>query len=270
MINNTGRPNMKHFTSIIALLSFLIFYPYTALAKNEGRELNRDQTVAFINCFVQRNEPSYQWLFHYLPVPTLKCFDMATSFHKDEIEYSWPYKYERFHLFTKLSRIKLDSRDLKESDFNGQYWTHLNPELIIWFEKAFLDKAETDSEVDKLLRDLYRKNKNDARTFFLAYEQLTRDRNYFEKELSDYKTNIEEIYTGRNEYLGRYIPPKDYEYDENVSLYSEDDYGYRFRVASGFWLRRGLDGSLPELVRVMNKVMNRYDRKWYRLHRIKL
>ena len=40
----------------------------------------------------------------------------------------------------------------------------------------------------------------------------------------------------------------------------------RFRFSCGFWLRRGIDGTIDEVWKLMDLIMREYDSEWYLAH----
>ena len=143
----------------------------------------------------------------------------------------------------------------------------INPLAAKWVAENFTGLKKRSRELYEFAQNIYNKNNGVARSFVYAYDYLTQYDDY-EKQLQAYK---EAVADGMNmlDFLQRFKPAKDQGYDNRLDDFDGEgwigyDDGYsRFRFAVGFWLRRGIDGSLYAFKELMEKMMQDYDADWY-------
>jgi hypothetical protein len=130
-----------------------------------------------------------------------------------------------------------------------------------------------------IAKNIYDHNKYIPRSFAFAYEYLTKYDDYA-KQVEAYKTEAQESLKqgggGMLGYLAKFKPNPTQKYDVQKddivdSWYQEEVYPdgiISFRLAVGFWLRRGIDGSALEFKKLMDIIMNEYDAQWYAQHKV--
>ena len=169
--------------------------------------------------------------------------------------------------------ISLDMRPenaiVQLDEFGGDaYQLFLNPLATHFVRDNFVGLGDTSPELLASAQAVYDNNRDIARSFVYAYVYLTRYAD-FDAEVEAYRIAVQR---GRNmlQYLRQFTPAAGQGYENATHDFDgKGEVGFpdgfnRFRFAVGFWLRRGIDGSVYSFKSLMDSLMFEYDEAWYR------
>ncbi len=179
--------------------------------------------------------------------------------------------YQAFSKFSKLENVYEDeligkyagitpySKEYKEDSAFKYY----NKDLIKWGVDALYISPETEIYGVKA-QEIY--TKSFQRFFRLtteSYIYLNNKKGNYKAEQKRYmdsynksKVNEEEYFDGI-EYLKK-------RFDYSIKGYNDPDYSYTAGIASGFWLRRGIDKTDKAIWSGLKKIMTNYDKEWFK------
>ena len=131
---------------------------------------------------------------------------------------------------------------------------HYNPEFIKWATKYLIPAAD-DEIFRKKTQNVYNKHlKTLARAYCRCYEALQLDKDLLEQEKTAYLAHLASGNT--NNYFRNSIY-NDYFNDMEFLQYGL--FPYYADVASGFWIRREIDGTAEEFIKAIRKLIKAYD-----------
>jgi hypothetical protein len=153
---------------------------------------------------------------------------------------------------------------------SAQTFGHYNPAFVRWAVDHLVPGAD-DPAFRAATQDIYDRHvKPLARTFFATYRKLQREPECFERERQAYSALLER----------RRLPPSYYERwwgfmadsfcrtGGNPPLDHQSVYGTLYDVnvvntSVGFWVRRSIDGTMPEFYRGLERLVRAYDPEAY-------
>lgn len=263
---------MKKILPLITLTSLFAIAPAPVVAAEAGSQLNQKQTQQILTCLGDTTDQQYEWVKDYFLYSShIDCFGTRRTYKSSGgKEYNEFYDIKPIETLSGIT-IAPNSAIVENIRYTMEDALSINPDFVIWLEKTFVDAAADDSATNEMLAQLYTQNRHIARTFLLAYNNITQEKNLAE-EIQKYQNTVIKEGNDALAYLEQYTPSQDYdiktyEYDTEAAQSGYEDNYNRFRFSIGFWLRRGIDGSLPDFVRVMDKLMTRYDNEWYQAHK---
>jgi hypothetical protein len=162
-----------------------------------------------------------------------------------------------------------------KSDFNYQsnQFGHYNSEFVQWAAENLIPAAK-DPVLRQLTQPVYDKYMQEmARLYYLAYANLHKNPNLLSEVVRKYQNEIEkpsgQVYDLWGKGPGPYLHYTFHAYSTEINdrRYKWTKYGYPglyADVASGFWVRRQIDGTSEEFRRLLQKLMETYDADWLR------
>lgn len=156
--------------------------------------------------------------------------------------------------------------NLKDKTKFGQY----NPKFVEALTKLVVPSeddttfiAQTQSVYNSHVRPL-------ARFHFLTLQKLQKNPACAKKETLQYKSNIEKAADEQQEWYNErwfyFMNPK-FCTTDNIDALFDDGFdgghdGNVVKTATGFWLRRSMDGTQPLFVGALEALLTRYDSEW--------
>ncbi|RMA64371.1 TIR domain-containing protein [Ulvibacter antarcticus] len=142
----------------------------------------------------------------------------------------------------------------EEYNWYSNEFGHYNPEFIEWTSKYLIPGAD-DVVFRKKSQSVYDKHlKTLARAYCRTYEALQLDKDLVEVQKAAY---LEHLASGKT---GNFF--RSSTYDDYLNEMEELQFGlfpYYADVASGFWIRREIDGTSGHFIKAIRKLIKTYD-----------
>jgi Novel STAND NTPase 1 len=146
-----------------------------------------------------------------------------------------------------------------EFDWQAADFGHYNTAFVNWVAENLIPGAD-DQALRSATQSIYDIQLSTlARAYCHAYQAMQNDRELVETIKVDYLRRLEAGDTD-GFFLGGYF----YGYSGAVELQHLGLFGPYAHVAAGFWLRREIDGTADEFIRIVRKLLDTYDPEYAR------
>ena len=204
----------------------------------------------------------FQGLFNYADYPS----DGVNNFLNRKSSNNWG----SIEHYEKLAGMKMHITDSAYGEWGSSSFHHYNPVFINWLTKNMIPPAGFSIK-GVTAKYMYRHYSRFFRLLAESYLYLNKNGSYDTQAKSYIDAVMEAKKAGRQE-DGLDILFGTYHYALNgYEPSSESDIPSPFEshMAFGFWLRRNLDGTHDEAYECLSKIMNRFDKRWFKMIRKK-
>ncbi len=168
----------------------------------------------------------------------------------------WWFSYEPYE---KLAGMKVHIAESTDEDWSSSSFQHYNPEFINWLTENMIPPAGFSIK-GVTAKYVYRHYSRFFRLLTESYLYLNKGGTYDAQ--ARYYIEQAEIDDGMDVLWGTYhYALGGYEVQSDSEIYSP----FEPHMAFGFWLRRNLDGTHDEAYRCLSKIMNRFDKRWFKM-----
>ena len=176
----------------------------------------------------------------------------------------WWFSYEPYE---KLAGMKMhiaeSTSGFVAEDWSSSSFQHYNPEFINWLTENMIPPAGFSIK-GVTAKYVYRHYSRFFRLLTESYLYLNKGGTYdaqarYYIEQTENDDGLEVLWGTYQYALGGY------EVQSDSEIYSP----FEPHMAFGFWLRRNLDGTHDEAYRCLSKIMNRFDKRWFKMIRMK-
>ena len=172
--------------------------------------------------------------------------------------------------YEKLAGMKMHIADPTYEKWSSSSFHRYNPAFINWLTENMIPPAGFSIK-GVTAKYVYRHYSRFFRLLTESYLYLNKNGTYDQQA----KSYIDAIFEAKN--AGRHEDGLDilfgtYHYAlSNYEIPSESEIPSPFEphMAFGFWLRRNLDGTHDEAYKCVSKIMNRFDKRWFKMTRKK-
>jgi len=161
--------------------------------------------------------------------------------------------------YEKLAGMKMHIADPTYEKWSSSSFHRYNPEFINWLTENMIP-PEGFSIKGVTAKYVYRHYSRFFRLLTESYLYLNKGGTYdaqarYYIEQTENDDGIDVLWGTYHYALGGY------EVQSDIEIYSP----FEPHMAFGFWLRRNLDGTHDEAYRCLSKIMNRFDKRWFKM-----
>jgi hypothetical protein len=161
--------------------------------------------------------------------------------------------------YEKLAGMKMHITVDNDEEWSNSSFHHYNPAFINWLTENMIPPAGFSIK-GVTAKYVYRHYSRFFRLLTESYLYLNRGGTYDAQ--ARYYIEQAEIDDGMDVLFGTYhYALNGYELPSGSEIYSP----FEPHMAFGFWLRRNLDGTHDEAYRCLSKIMNRFDKRWFKM-----
>lgn len=156
-----------------------------------------------------------------------------------------------------------DSPHGEHPNFDSQdKFGHYNPEFILAIHKSMTVILENPNSKPKFQKVYDNHLKNLARTYYISAVRIDKKRTWRDKnwEKADIQSTYQDIIDGNNTSYGTGADFLNEVYRSHADEMSTEGYDwYEADVAPGFWIRRTIDGTNDDFLKLLNLVLDHLD-----------
>jgi hypothetical protein len=199
----------------------------------------------------------FQGLFNYADYPS----DGVNNFLNRKSSNNWG----SLEHYEKLAGIKMHIAESADQEWSSSSFHHYNPAFINWLTKNMIPPSGFSIK-GVTAKYVYRHYSRFFRLLTESYLYLNKSGTY-DQQAKSYIDALLEAKNARRHEDGLDILFGTYHYAlSKYEIPSESEIPSPFEphMAFGFWLRRNLDGTHYEAYKCVSKIMNRFDKRWFK------
>lgn len=166
--------------------------------------------------------------------------------------------------YEKLVGMKAYAVELDDQEWGSNLFQHYNPKFIKALKNLIPSKEFSINGVS--VKEVYGNYSRFFRLLTESYLYLYKN-GTCDSQANNYIKDVENGEDGLDVLFGSYHYALNEAYE--VPSGSEITSPFESHMAFGFWLRRNLDGTHDEIYNVLKIIMNRFDKRWFKMIRKK-